>query len=460
MAAANPPYAAHAPRPPQRPRLQVAGPDLRDRRHVHGHARQTVVNIALPKITTVFGVGVHETQLVITSYMLALAVIMPATGYLSDTFGTKRLYLITMALFTGGSLLCGLAWNNTSLVAFRVIQGLGGGMMSPLGMTMLFKVVPPQRRNTIMGIFGLPLMLVPIGIVGILLGVGGPLVRGSSDWRGFLLSDRLQRVAAGLSTAGSTSSRLRIGAVCLVAWVWVELTSSRCSSCGCSRTAPAAANFGDGRHVWRPACWCRSFCLRRPLADRFGTRTILLVGLPLVALSMWQFSGLTMDTSDTQLRLWLAARGATMGLVMMPAMTAALNTVPAELTSRGSSLTNVMRQVFGSFGTAIFVTLLQSRQTFHASTLVQGVTSSNYSVQQTLGQVQQWVVAHGGSALQAQAEGLGAVMRQIQLTAAVRSFDDVFMVAALITLLALVPALFIGGRDAARAHDEASLVME
>src|SRR5690349_22100423 len=57
---------------------------------------QTVVNIALPKITTVFGVGVHETQLVVTSYMLALAVIMPATGFLSDTFGTKRLYLVTM----------------------------------------------------------------------------------------------------------------------------------------------------------------------------------------------------------------------------------------------------------------------------------------------------------------------------------------------------------------------------
>src|SRR5262249_59817105 len=90
---------------------------------------QTVVNIALPKITTVFNVSVHETQLVVTSYMLALAVIMPATGYLSDTFGTKRMYLVTMALFTGGSLLCGLAWNNASLVAFRVIQGLAAGIM-------------------------------------------------------------------------------------------------------------------------------------------------------------------------------------------------------------------------------------------------------------------------------------------------------------------------------------------
>src|SRR6185312_7122981 len=109
---------------------------------------QTVVNIALPRITTVFNVGVHETQLVVTSYMLALAIIMPATGFLSDTFGTKRMYLITMVLFTGGSLLCGLAWNNTSLVAFRIIQGLGGGMMMPLGMAMLFKAVPPQERNT------------------------------------------------------------------------------------------------------------------------------------------------------------------------------------------------------------------------------------------------------------------------------------------------------------------------
>src|SRR3954471_13472439 len=150
--------------------------------------------------------------------MLSLAVIMPATGYLSDTFGTKRLYLITMALFTGGSLLCGLAWNNPSLVAFRIIQGLGGGMMRPLGMTMLFQVGPPSQRNTIMGFFGLPLMLapvlgptlggylveyidwrviftlnVPIGMIGLILGT--TLLRESTlvpglrfDLRGFVLS--------------------------------------------------------------------------------------------------------------------------------------------------------------------------------------------------------------------------------------------------------------------------------
>src|SRR5437899_612291 len=223
---------------------------------------QTVVNIALPKITTVFGVGVHETQLVITSYMLALAVIMPATGYLSDTFGTKRLYMITMALFTGGSLLCGLAWNNPSLVAFRIIQGLGGGMMMPLGMTMLFKVVPPQQRNTIMGFFGLPLMLapvlgptlggylveyidwrviftlnVPLGLLGLFLGL--TLLRESEyvpnlkfDLRGFCLSAiGFSALLLGLSDAATDGwmsanvlTRLGIGCAALALWVWVELT--------------------------------------------------------------------------------------------------------------------------------------------------------------------------------------------------------------------------------------------
>src|SRR5499427_1919035 len=219
----------------------------------------TIVNIALPKITTVFGVGVHETQLVVTSYMLALAVIMPATGFLSDTYGTKRLYLITMALFTGGSLLCGLAWNNTSLVAFRIIQGLGGGMVMPLSMAMLFQVTPPNRRNTIMGFFGLPLMLapvlgptlggylvefvdwrviftlnVPIGVLGLFLGF--TLLRETKrvpglkfDLRGFVLSaigfSALLLGFSDAATDGWTSPgillRFGIGLSALAVWVWV-----------------------------------------------------------------------------------------------------------------------------------------------------------------------------------------------------------------------------------------------
>jgi EmrB/QacA subfamily drug resistance transporter len=491
----------------------------------------TIVNIALPKITNVFGVTVNEGQLVITSYMLALAVIMPATGYLSDTFGTKRLFLITMALFTGGSLLCGLAWNNTSLVVFRIIQGLGGGMMSPLGMTMLFKAVPVRERNTIMGIYGLPLILapvlgptvggylveyvdwrviftlnVPIGIVGMFLASAWlretELIKGLKfDLRGFLLSAvGFSGLLLGLTDAGtdgwtspSILVRFAVGIVCLSAWVWVELTDEQpllelrlfknptfalatlvnfvltVGMFGGQLLLPVfLQNFrGLGAAETGMITMTQALAmlplmpLVGRLADKFGTRTLLLVGLPLVAISMWQFSALSMDTSDTQIRLWLAARGITMGLVMMPAMTAALNTVPHELTSRGSALTNVMRQVFGSFGTAIFVTLLQSRTTFHANVLEQTATGSNFALQQAIGQAQQWVLLHGGNAVQAQADALLMVFKQLQMAAAVQAFDDVFMVAAVITLLAIVPALFIGGgKSAESGHSEMAVMME
>ena len=104
----------------------------------------TIVNIALPRIITVFGSSVDEAQLVLTGYMLALAVIMPCTQYLSATFGNKRLYLFTILMFTLGSMLCGAAWSVPTLVVARVIQGLGGGMIQPLGMGMLFQVTPPN----------------------------------------------------------------------------------------------------------------------------------------------------------------------------------------------------------------------------------------------------------------------------------------------------------------------------
>src|SRR5579885_2263604 len=95
----------------------------------------TIVNIALPKIIQVFQSTVDEGDMVVTGYMLALAIVMPATGYLSDRFGAKRVYMVTIVLFTIGSALCGLAPNMVGLILFRVMQGLGGGMVQPLGMS-------------------------------------------------------------------------------------------------------------------------------------------------------------------------------------------------------------------------------------------------------------------------------------------------------------------------------------
>lgn len=123
----------------------------------------TVVNVALPTFMTDFGVEDYSTVAwTITAYTLALAAVIPVTGWAADRFGTKRLYMTAISLFTIGSVLCGLAWSIESLILFRVLQGLGGGMLMPLGMMIMTKAAGPERVGRLMAILGVPMLLGPI----------------------------------------------------------------------------------------------------------------------------------------------------------------------------------------------------------------------------------------------------------------------------------------------------------
>lgn len=151
----------------------------------------TIVNVALPRIIQVFQATVDQGQLVLTAYMLALAVFMPATGFLADRLGTKRAYLSSVALFTVFTALCGLAPTIDVLIAFRVLQGIGGAMIMPLGMAILFQVSPPRERGAVMGMFGLPVLVAPmVGPV-----IGGYLVD-AVGWRPIFLLGMPVGVAA------------------------------------------------------------------------------------------------------------------------------------------------------------------------------------------------------------------------------------------------------------------------
>ena len=138
----------------------------------------TVVNIALPSVLRDFDTDLKHGQLVLTVYLLALAVVIPLSGFLAERVGIKRLYMITLACFVLGSALCGFAWNLPSLIVFRALQGLGGGMLQPLGMAMVFTMITPLERGRFMGVLGLPMLLAPL--VGPT--VGGYLVEYAS-WR-------------------------------------------------------------------------------------------------------------------------------------------------------------------------------------------------------------------------------------------------------------------------------------
>jgi EmrB/QacA subfamily drug resistance transporter len=123
----------------------------------------TVVNVALQKLTIEFHTSFDTIQWVATGYMLALATVIPITGWASDRFGTKRLYMVAIGLFLIGSMLTGLAWDVESLIIFRVLQGLGGGMLMPAGMTILTRTAGPHRIGRVMGVLGVPMLLGPIG---------------------------------------------------------------------------------------------------------------------------------------------------------------------------------------------------------------------------------------------------------------------------------------------------------
>ncbi len=128
----------------------------------------TVVNVALPTFQIVFGsagepLDYSTVAWTVTAYTLALAAVIPMSGWAADRFGPKRVYMLALALFTAGSVLCASATSIEMLIGFRVIQGLGGGMLMPVGMAIMTRAAGPHRIGRLMAILGIPMLLGPIG---------------------------------------------------------------------------------------------------------------------------------------------------------------------------------------------------------------------------------------------------------------------------------------------------------
>jgi EmrB/QacA subfamily drug resistance transporter len=225
----------------------------------------TVVNVAINTLANDFDTTLPTIQWVATGYTLALATVIPLTGWAADRFGTKRLYMMSITLFVLGSVLSGLAWSSGSLIAFRVLQGFGGGMLMPAGMTILTRAAGPQRVGRVMAIIGIPMMLgpifgpilggwlvqdfswrwiffinLPIGIAALVMAMrilprDVPAPHHRLDWLGLaLLSPGLAALIYGLAESGSSggfgSAKVLVpaiaGALVLAVFVWHGLRTS------------------------------------------------------------------------------------------------------------------------------------------------------------------------------------------------------------------------------------------
>ncbi|MEC1822901.1 MDR family MFS transporter [Bacillus paralicheniformis] len=121
----------------------------------------SVINMALPAIMNEFQTLPSAAGTINIGYLVSLAVFLPAAGWFGDRFGTKRVFLAALSIFTAASALCGIADNLAALNVFRVIQGAGGGLITPVGMAILFRTFPPHERAKISRVLVLPIAVAP-----------------------------------------------------------------------------------------------------------------------------------------------------------------------------------------------------------------------------------------------------------------------------------------------------------
>jgi len=185
----------------------------------------TVVNVAFQAIRNEFGGNLNDAQWVISVYVMVLGITTPLAGFLADRVGAKKVYLSALGMFAVGSLLCGLSTSLPMLVAARAVQGLGGGLVMPLGMALLLQAFPPREHGVALGIFGIAGLVAPaigpivggwlvdqhlwrviffinppIGLVGVVLG-----------WR--FLRDRPSESRPALDLAGIVAEVVGFGAI-------------------------------------------------------------------------------------------------------------------------------------------------------------------------------------------------------------------------------------------------------
>ena len=240
----------------------------------------TIVNVALDRLSRDLHSPLSTIQWVSTGYLLSLAMVIPLAGWLTQRFGSKRVWMISVALFAVGSALCGLAWSDGSLIFFRVLQGFGGGLIMPVGMSVLAQTAGPRHMGRVMSVIGVPMLLGPV------LGpVIGGLIVDNAPWQWtFFVNVPIAAVALILAARllKPDQGRAEVGRL---DWLGVALLSPGLASLvfGLAETetsgglgapiawAPIAAGLVlIGLFVPLPTCGSRSCC--SPAGSAWGAR--------------------------------------------------------------------------------------------------------------------------------------------------------------------------------------------
>ncbi len=478
----------------------------------------TIVDVSLAKIMATFGIGVDSVKWVATAYLLVFAVMLPTSGWLADHFGYKKVYAMGLGLFTLGSLLCSVSWNESALIMFRIIQGAGAGFLMPVGMAIITREFPPEKRGLALGFWAIAAAAsislgpslggylidnfawhsifdinVPVGIFGVFatLVIQREYKTKSSrsfDFLGFIsvtvfLTSLLIALSDGnaeWNTGGWSSPFIAtcfgLSIIGLVVFLIVELNvkDPLIDLSLLKNFNFAVANivlfiFGMGMFgstfllplYLQNALGYTAFqagslflpigiimALMAPIAgrlsDKINPKIPAFIGIVLLAASLYVNRVLSLFSETHTIMFSLYLRGFGMGLIFTPLSAMALSDIPREKMAQASGLFNVLRQVGGSFGVALMGTLLTDRTIYHNNfygEVINKYSPATKNILTGLTNFSQHAV--GGTTAASVMRANALIVYNLSQQAFVSAVDDDFLVASLITIICLLPILFL-----------------
>lgn len=477
---------------------------------------QTLLNVALPKINTEFNISASTGQWLMTGFMLVNGILIPISAFLFNKYSYRKLFIIGLALFTLGSLVCAISFNFPIMMSGRILQAIGAGILMPLGSNVIVTIFPPEKRGVAMGTMGIAMILAPaigptlsgyivqnyhwnvmfygmffIGIIAIVIGLFWfklyqSTTNPKADIPGIIYSTiGFGSLLYGFSEAGNKGwgsteivTMFIVGTVFIIFFILRELRMKApmlnlevlkyptytlttiinmivmMSLYGGMILLPLylqnLRGFSalDSGLLLLPGALVMGALgpVAGKLLDTIGIKPLAIFGIGIMTYATWELSKLNMDTTYLHIMWIYIVRSFGMAFIMMPIMTAGMNALPPRLISHGNAFVNTMRQLAGSIGTAILVTVMTTQQTNHLSAFSEELDKTNPVIQDHMRELAQ---QYGG-----ESAAMKVLLEHVNKLASVEGVNDAFIVATIISAIALILSLFLQAKKKAQLSAE------
>lgn len=478
----------------------------------------TIVNTGLPVIMGTLGASINTAEWVLTGYMLAIASVLPAAAWLADRFGYKRIYFLSVLLFTFGSFMCGNSTSIEELIFWRVIEGAGCGAIMPVGMAIVSNAFPPEQRGTALGFWAVAsaasvsfgpsiggylvdnfnwnyifYVNVPVGILAMFItAILQKEYKAQTpppfDIPGFITSGIfLPSFMYGLSEVNSATNTqgwnspvvlgfMWLAAVVFVLFIYFELTVKHplidlkvfkdrnfslanlmififgIGMFGSTFLIPLYLQNNLGYSALQagmffiPVGIIQGICspLAGTIGQKINPKILIVSGLALMAFSFYLNFYLSFLTEKWYVMMSLYLRGVGMGILFTPLLTLSLANIGKDMMAQASSVTNIIRQMGGSFGVAIFSHMLAQRTNFHTQRYSEALDYTGEVYRRTIENLGEFARQTTGLAEQpAQSLAEQMIIKRLDLEAYIGGINDDFFIAFVVTLLSVLPIFWL-----------------